>query len=250
MTPEQTPDILASLPARDAPVTLRHHAFDGGAMLYDAACIGTPDISLFSEAGRQPVSSGGRNAAWYVDGDFGQAVLRHYRRGGLVAKLVRRSYAWTGAEQTRAFAELRLLAWMHGQGLAVPRPLAAVYWRRGLVYQAAILIERIPNVRTLAQELPGATELIARQTAKALHAMHQAGVWHADLNAHNILLDGEQAWVIDFDRGTRSVTPLAQQQRLANLQRLRRSMCKLAQERGEACWRQIQAAYSGYCAEN
>lgn len=241
-------DIAEPAAAGSAAVALKRHAFDGGAMLYDAARIRTPDPALFDAGDRQPVSSGGRNAAWYASGEFGQAVLRHYRRGGLVARLVKRSYAWSGEENTRAFAELRLLEWLHARGLAVPRPLAAAYWRRGLFYRAAILVERIPGISTLAERL--AQDVDASMIARAIHAMHDAGVWHADLNAHNILLDGEKAWLIDFDRGRRHGGPLKSRLRVANLQRLRRSMVKLAQQRGEACWQRIHAAYLDYGAEN
>lgn len=233
-----------------AVVNLKRQTFNGAVMLYDAARIQTPDPMLFNPTGHQPVSSGGRNAAWYTEGDFGQAVLRHYRRGGLVAKLVRRSYVWTGEDNTRAFAELRLLDWMHAQGMTVPRPLAAVYWRCGLLYQAAILIERVQGVHTLAECLEQDAGSTPEQVAQAIYAMHEVGVWHADLNAHNVLLDGTKAWLIDFDRGRRSHAPLVTKLRVANLQRLRRSMNKLAQQRGEAFWQRIHTAYYTYGAEN
>jgi 3-deoxy-D-manno-octulosonic acid kinase len=55
---------------------------------------------------------------------------------------------------------------------------------------------------------------------------HHAGVDHADLNAHNILLDAAQrVSVIDFDRG-RLRTPGSW--RLRNLRRLHRSLLKIA----------------------
>src|SRR5690606_1823588 len=51
----------------------------------------------------QPVSSGGRQAAWFVQlPNAVQGVLRHYRRGGLIAKLIRDQYLWTGAQRTRS----------------------------------------------------------------------------------------------------------------------------------------------------
>ncbi|WP_328732191.1 lipopolysaccharide kinase InaA family protein [Vreelandella azerica] len=37
-------------------------------------------------------------------------VLRRYLRGGLMAKLNRDQYLWTGRERTRAFTEMRLNA--------------------------------------------------------------------------------------------------------------------------------------------
>ena len=66
----------------------------------------------------------------------------------------------------------------------------------------------------------GAGAVIAR--------LHRAGVDHADLNAHNILLDTRGAFsVIDFDRG-RLRAQGAWTSR--NLQRLRRSLRKISAE--------------------
>ena len=36
---------------------------------------------------------------------------------------------------------------------------------------------------------------------RCIRRFHDAGVCHADLNAHNILLTPEQVYLIDFDRG-------------------------------------------------
>jgi 3-deoxy-D-manno-octulosonic acid kinase len=54
---------------------------------------------------------------------------------------------------------------------------------------------------------------------------HGAGVWHADLNAHNVLVSPAGIYLIDFDRG-RLRAPADDWQQ-ANLQRLRRSLVKL-----------------------
>src|SRR5690606_26981170 len=99
---------------------------------------------------------------------------------------------------------------MHEAGLPVPRPLAAAYWRKGLAYRAAILIERIDGVTPLAVHW---SSIGPAAVAEAIFAMHEAGVWHADLNAYNILLDAQgQAWLIDFDKGRRLVLHRKQRQ--------------------------------------
>ena len=218
-------------------------ALDGGAMLYEPAAISQPEAALFDPGAyggsARAVSEGGRQAAWFVPVGDTQAVLRHYRRGGLMAKLGRKEYFWLGEDRTRSFAEFRLMHAMHTEGLPVPRPLAAAWWRAGLRYRAAILIERIADARPLASAMD---EPIAQAVAQAIVQMHRAGVWHADLNAHNILLDPEgKAWLIDFDRGTRG--DLSNKARFANLARLRRSMQKLGGERGLAAWQRIDVAY-------
>ncbi|GAB3103120.1 3-deoxy-D-manno-octulosonic acid kinase [Bordetella tumbae] len=213
-----------------------------GAMLCDVR-LGVPDPRLLDPAfygGRaRPVDAGGRQAAWFVEGDSWQGVLRGYRRGGLVAKVSRDAYFWQGEARTRSFREYRLLAMMRERGLSVPAPLAAAYWRHGLTYRAAIIVERIPDVRPLAHLLD---EPVWDAVATAIAAMHRLGVWHADLNAFNILLDARgQAWLIDFDRGTAG--GVSAQRRRANLLRLRRSLEKVGGERGVALWERVDRAY-------
>jgi len=221
-----------------------YHITDGCAMLYDPAVIARPCAALFDPLvygeAAQTVAQGGRQAAWFVSlDDDVQAVLRHYRRGGLMARLGRRHYFWLGQARTRSFAEFRLTYAMYAQGLPVPRPLAAACWRSGWHYRAAILIERIAQAQTLASVLD---EPVEQAVSQAIVRLHRAGVWHADLNAYNILLDANgQVWLIDFDRGRRGA--LTAQARQNNLARLRRSLEKIAGERGLAVWQRINAAY-------
>ena len=220
-------------------------AWRGGAMLFDRQRVAAPapallDPASYGQAAVQ-VGEGGRSAAWFVHGDAGAAVLRRYRRGGLTAKLGRRDYLWLGEARTRSFAEFRLLHAMWREGLPVPRPLAAAYWRRGIFYAGAILVERIAGARALAQVMDDGASCQA--AAQAIARMHRAGVWHADLNAYNVLLDpAGAAWLIDFDRGRR-LARLSDAAREANLRRLRRSMAKLAGERGDRAWQVLAQAY-------
>ena len=61
----------------------------------------------------------------------GEAVLRHYRRGGALARLLGDRYWWQRAELTRPFAEFRLLQRLQAMRLPAPEPLAARYRRAG-----------------------------------------------------------------------------------------------------------------------
>lgn len=215
-----------------------------GAMLSDPLRVNPACQELFDPAyygsQAQAVSVGGRQAAWFVQAQGWQGVLRGYRRGGLIARLSQKSYLWLGESRTRSFREFRLLNALRQQGLRVPVALGAAYWRHGLTYQAAILVERIPQARPLAQCI--GDDAFVLPVARAIVQMHRAGVWHADLNAFNILIDGQnQVWLIDFDRGT--LSGLSDAQRQSNLLRLRRSLQKLGGKDGTDFWDRLQQAY-------
>jgi len=183
------------------------------------------------------VSAGGRQSAWVIQGAYGRGVLRHYRRGGLVARVVKDQYLWLGDERSRALREADCLNWMHARGLPVPRAVAAACWRKGLFYRAAIIVEYLPDVIPLALRLEH-----PQAVAQAIFAMHEAGVRHADLNAFNILLDAkDKVWLIDFDRARRMAMTAAHRQ--ANLHRLRRSLVKVAGQDGAAFWALINQFY-------
>jgi 3-deoxy-D-manno-octulosonic acid kinase len=207
------------------------------------------DADYWKERSFRHETRGGRGAALYVDTPLGACVLRHYRRGGLAARLSTDRYVWAGAARTRSFREFRLLASLQADGLPVPVPVAARYQRRGAVYRADLLTRRIPQAHTLAEVL-AARALdagAADSVGSALARFHRAGVWHADLNAHNVLIDvALRAWLVDFDRGRRRPPALSWQQ--ANITRLRRSFDKLGAARQQAdfdasFWHPMLGAY-------
>jgi len=203
-----------------------------GAMLYDASCIGQPreeifDAAYWRERGALEQAAGGRGTIAFVREGERRWVLRHYRRGGLVARFLDDAYLWTGAERTRSFAEWRLLRQLRDWGLPVPRPVAARYARTGLVYRADLLTEELPTRITLAMTLAASApgEATWRAIGRCIASLHARGVHHADLNAHNLLLGPEgSVYVLDFDRG-RVRTRGAWEG--AVLERLRRSLDKV-----------------------
>lgn len=162
-------------------------------------------------------------------------VLRRYRRGGLIQKFSEDRYLWTGLARTRAWREWHLLAKVHALGLPVPLPVAARVIRHGITYRADIVIDTIPNSVTLAQRLRQGPldELKWSKIAWCLYRFHTVGVYHADLNAHNILLDVKgEVYLIDFDRG--ALRAPAERWQRQNLARLQRSLRKLRTLEGEA----------------
>jgi len=191
------------------------------------------------ELAARPVTAGGRAAAWFVQVGAFEAVLRHYRRGGFVAKLVQDRYIWSGLSQTRAFLEFDLLRSLWRAGLPVPRPLGAAVWKQGLTYRAALLTQRIPD----AQPLAHVKDLVLwARAGAAIAALHRFGVWHADLNVFNVLCDAQgQIWLIDFDRGR--LGSLSPGKRAENLSRLLRSLKKTGGDHYQACWLALIEGY-------
>ncbi|KFZ36248.1 3-deoxy-D-manno-octulosonic acid kinase [Shewanella mangrovi] len=193
-------------------------------------------------------SSSGRNITWFVAHESERWALRHYWRGGLIAKLIKDAYPFSGYENTRAFAELQLLEQLYDEGFAVPKPIAAQVVRSGFVYRADILTKLLPNAQDLVGLLAerALTDTEWQALGQLIAKFHHRGVYHADLNAKNILLSDGQFYLIDFDRGElRDATPDWQR---SNMERLLRSFRK---EHGkqptlafdEHCWQQLIAGY-------
>lgn len=219
------------------------HMDADGAILFDAEASPQVDDDWFvpdywREHGVLRSQSGGRGGVQLIATPAGECVLRHYRRGGLVARLMGDRYLWRGADATRCFAEFRLLAEIARLGLPGPAPVAARYRRHGLFYRADLITRRIVDTATLAECLAAGRldAERAREVGALVARFHRAGIWHADLNAHNVLVGSSALHLIDFDRGR--VRDLAEGWRLANLARLQRSLRKLgAAARGEAAFR-------------
>lgn len=167
----------------------------------------------------------GRNGVSLVFEEQGRRyVLRHYRRGGLAATFSHDDYLWMGERRTRSFDELQLLLQLHAAGLPVPNAVAARYEQSGVAYRADLITEEIPGTVTLAASLAegelGLT--VWKEIGRCIRRFHDHGVCHADLNAHNILLRGEEVFLVDFDRASLKRKPGLW--RDANLARLRRSL--------------------------
>ncbi|HEY5810755.1 MAG TPA: 3-deoxy-D-manno-octulosonic acid kinase [Povalibacter sp.] len=204
----------------------------GGGILYDASLLRKPEPSWFEReywAQRNALRevAGGRGSVCFLQTDVGSWVLRHYRRGGLIARISADRYLWSGQRRTRSFAEWRLLAQLRRLELPVPAPIAAAYFKHGLTYRADLITAELPVSRTLAVALAESLSDGQWQTIGATIArFHSHGVCHADLNAHNILLGSTgPVYVLDFDRGR--IRPRGAWEQMV-LARLRRSLDKIA----------------------
>lgn len=202
-------------------------------MLYDRAVINQITESQFTPQGwphAEPVTgdlrSAGRGNTLFVGNVPKQFVLRHYRRGGLVGKVVSDLYVYTGQDQVRAFAEWRLLKKMVDFGLRVPRPAAARYRRVGPFYTADLVTLRLPDVQPLSAAIAEERDAGFWQSiGSAIHGFHDHGVYHADMNAYNLQVDpANRLWMLDFDKGRLRPPGTWQQE---TLRRLHRSLIKI-----------------------
>ena len=178
---------------------------------------------------------GGRGTLWRVpfEGN-GTAIVRTYRRGGLVRHLTRDLY-WD--RPPRPFTELRTLVEARRRGVPTVEVLGAeVTWAGWGCYRGTLVTREAAGFvdwwRWL-QTLPAAAErrAVAAHVAETIRLMHARGVQHADLNLTNVLVrveDGRPAaLILDFDRARMFAAGLSDTRCRRNLRRLRRSMSKL-----------------------
>ncbi len=177
-------------------------------------------------------------------------VLRHYRRGGMVARFNPDRYRLSPARESRAMREFALLRWMTAMALPVPTAVAARQQTIGRHYRADIMVGMIPSTQNLVQRLTTTplNEAQWKAVGGAIRRLHDAQVFHSDLNAHNILLgDDNRIWVVDFDKcETRS----GGEWKANNLQRLERSLRKEAARSKPFHWTpgELEALFAGYQA--
>jgi 3-deoxy-D-manno-octulosonic acid kinase len=221
-------------------------------ILYDAQSLATANAALFDASEWQRRGSvrhqrGGRGSVIFIEDGEHAWVLRHYLRGGWIAKLVHDRYTWTGAEHTRSFREWRLLEQMRTWGLPVPAPIAARYQRSFLTYRADLITARLDETQSLSALIRvGTTLQLWKSIGNTIALFHLRGVHHADLNAHNIMVDAAQRiYLLDFDRGRIRMRGKWEDTVLA---RLRRSLDKLARQDqsvrfDESMWQTLLVGY-------
>lgn len=215
-------------------------------ILYDADIVAEPALPLFNRdyhtnhqtrqnnsaipAANTPADKGagiGRAKVVYFTYDNRPLVLKHYYRGGAVAAISKDRYLGFDVENSRAFREWRLLNEMHHLGLPVPRAVAAHVEKALFCYVADLVTEEIKHAKTLADILT-VSSIDAGQWKKigaCIKLFHRHNVYHADLNARNILLtDAGEIYLIDFDRGRFRADSAAW--KMANMARLKRSLLK------------------------
>ncbi|MFV1467957.1 3-deoxy-D-manno-octulosonic acid kinase [Idiomarina sp. HD9-110m-PIT-SAG05] len=215
-----------------------------GLIRYDSDIIETIEDKHFSAQYWQQQkaiagNSTGRATVWFIQqGDLG-LLLRHYYRGGLVGKINKDRFLREPAEKSRAIHEFDLLCKLRDIGLPVPRPVAARMEKTGVFsYKADILVEVIPgavDVYRLLREKQLSAELW-QKLGSAIKQLHDTGVYHSDLNCHNLMLDdNDKAWIVDFDKCDFRESG---EWKEANIQRLLRSLRKEKEKNETFYWKE------------
>ncbi|MBW3571281.1 MAG: hypothetical protein KY467_09255 [Gemmatimonadetes bacterium] len=191
---------------------------------------------------------GGREAHPVVVLPTGEkAVVRHYRRGGLVQRINQTRYFGGN----RAFDELRATERARTGGVRTARILAAVERPRTVGYTARLATILIPGARDAAAWLHGAAadarlEML-RDAGRQLAAMHQAGVAHPDVHLRNLLVSdangGVEVCLLDFDKARVHDGAVPRARRATDLRRLARSARKLKAEVGAEGWSALREGY-------
>jgi len=166
-----------------------------------------------------------------------------------MAKLSEDEFLWRGRSQVRSLREFALLQSMREAGLPVPVPLAAAYARSGARYRADLLMQRLLGVESFVDLVRSRrADAPWRSVGATVARFHAHGFHHADLNAHNILVESKngEVSVIDWDKGSAEPSPGPWCERV--LDRLQRSLRKwlpeVADEIIVAGMRELRAAHA------
>ena len=193
----------------------------------------------------------GRGSVYFFQRGNYELVLKQFFRGGLAAKISGSHYFWSGVKHSRPWRELELLERLDQLKLPAPKPAAAMIRKQGIRYQAWLITYRLIESTSLAARLRQAAlpDALWQAIGGTIRQFHDAGIFHADLNANNILINSDQRiFLIDFDKG-RERTHGNDRWKFDNLSRLQRSLEKQAEHSSQfnfskKAWSLLTQGYS------
>jgi len=182
------------------------------------------DASLGGRGGTRRVLVGG--TAFY---------LRRCLRGGLVRLVTRDLYL---ARPPRPLRELVVTETARSAHCLVPKIVAVCVQPHGPFYRGWVVSEEIPGGRSWYSRYRGAGVAERRRlleaAGRAMRSLVRVGVYHADLNATNLLYTGkEKVAVIDFDHAVLA-RPGSERRSRRVRKRFWRSLAKLETRAGVA----------------
>jgi 3-deoxy-D-manno-octulosonic acid kinase len=179
---------------------------------------------LFETGDASPMNAGRGDASMFEFAG-GRGVIRRYRRGGLAQVWSRDAYFLVN----RPLREWSAHTFLYESGFPVPEPLGVCWRRSGPWYRGAIATRHVEaaDLGEFAATMELNRDAMLRRVGEIIRRMHDMGVYHADLQIHNILVAVDGIYVIDFDNARRGES-VSRIRRLRNLLRLRRSCDKNA----------------------
>ncbi|HIJ64821.1 MAG TPA: hypothetical protein HPP77_02635 [Candidatus Hydrogenedentes bacterium] len=194
--------------------------------------------ALLRGHGCEQVEGAGRGALERFPFESGVGLIRTYRRGGFVRRFVEDAYFL----QNRPLREFQLLVALFDEELPTAEPLGVLWERRGPFYRGKIAtrvleavglcqflgdeVEKMGTVPSRFARLGQSPFSLMTDLGRLVRRMHDLGVYHADLQVHNVLVGAAgDLYLIDFDKAKR-FPALTAVQRAQNLFRFRRSLDK------------------------
>jgi len=178
--------------------------------------------------------AGNRQSAYRLDlGDGLEIFARRGRRGGMIASILNDVYIGI---TPRPLTELHVTVEAMRRGIPVAEPMGAmVEWIGPAVYRGFFLTRAVRGMTLWEFVKTDDDQTVRRhvleQARAAIDTMHNNGLFHADLNLHNLLVtrarDSFTVIIIDLDKSRLFDTPLSASMRHANAMRLMRSARKL-----------------------
>lgn len=178
--------------------------------------------------------AGNRQSGFRITLDDGLALFaRRCRRGGMVASLLGDVYVGI---TPRPFDELGVTLEAMRRGIPVAEPMGAmVEWLGPALYRGFFLTRAVRGMTlwefVQTDDDPTVRRHVLEQARAAIATMHDKGLFHADLNLHNLIVTrtGESfvVMIIDLDKARLFEQPLSPAMRHNNLARLLRSAHKL-----------------------
>ena len=168
-----------------------------------------------------------------------------------------------GLTATRSYAEFHILNFLYKHNFNTCKPIMGwITYQNILVYRASLIVERLKDTVTLSEYMRKyANEELFVRVGEQIAIMHSLGVYHGDLNAHNILVKVDVAslnkssnasvekpdiYIIDFDKSIIGLNrKLFSGLMRQNISRLKRSIIKLGyKDHLDKYWRSLLEGYS------
>jgi tRNA A-37 threonylcarbamoyl transferase component Bud32 len=136
--------------------------------------------------------------------DIGPVVIKEYRRGGLIGRLLGNFHLRLG--KGRAELEVEYLNLALSNQVNVPAPIGFVE-TQGTIYKAWSVLREIPGAVSLAEmarQDSSKVDLILDKAAVEIVKLIKARIFHIDLHPGNVLIgDTGEVFLIDFDKASK-----------------------------------------------